>query len=141
MSFKIQIIKYIFEKITFILDKVLWLFIKIFPDNFIKFLIINRPFLNISFLFIKFKPFNFHKYIAYSIIKLDRKSTYMSSCLSKSLLGRILFDCFRIPNVLHLGMEKNEKGTKVAHAWLTNLDSKIKYTNGLNETGVKIISF
>ena len=65
----------------------------------------------------------------------------MSSCLSKSLLGRILFDCFRIPNVLHLGMEKKHKGTKVAHAWLTNEDSKIFYTSGLHKNGVKIISF
>ena len=65
----------------------------------------------------------------------------MSSCLSKSLLGRILFDCFRIPNVLHLGMEKNNQGTKVAHAWLTNEDSKIYYTNGLQKKGIKIISF
>lgn len=141
MSVKIKLTKYIFEKTSFILDKVLWLIIKISPESFIIYLIQNRPFLNVSFLFIKFKPFNFHKYIAYSIIKLDRKSTYMSSCLSKSLLGRILFDCFRIPNVLHLGMEKKNKGTKVAHAWLTNEDYKIFYTSGLHKNGVKIISF
>ena len=61
MSLKIRLIKYIFEKTTFILDKILWLFIKIFPNSFIKYLIQNRPFLNISFLFIKFKIIKFYK--------------------------------------------------------------------------------
>ena len=141
MSLKFKIIVYIFEKTTFILDKLLWLFIKIFPDSFIKYLIQNRPFLNISFLFIKFKPIKIYKYITYSLNNLEKNNTFMSNCLSKSLSGRILFDCFRIPNVLHLGMEKNNNGTKVAHAWLTNEDSKIYYTVGLHKNGVKIISF
>ena len=141
MLLKFILTKYIFAKTIFVLDKVLWLIIKIAPDNFIKYLIQNRPFLNISFLFIQFERMKFYKYITYSLIKLDKKNTFMSSCLSKSLLGRILFDSFRIPNVLHLGMEKSDKGTKVAHAWLTNKDCKFYYTNGLNKKGVKIVSF
>ena len=141
MRLKIYFIKFIFEKTTFILDKLLWLIIKIFPDIFIRYLIQNRPFLCISFLFVRFESAKLHKYITYSLIKLDNKNSFMSNCLSRSLLGRILLDCFRIPNVLHLGMEKNNIGSKVAHAWLTNKDSSFHYTNGLNKNGINLISF
>ena len=65
----------------------------------------------------------------------------MSSCLSKSLLGRILFDCFRIPNVLHLGMEKKIKEQKLHMLGLLMKILKFSIQVGLHKNGVKIISF
>jgi hypothetical protein len=49
-----------------------------------------------------------------------RQEPPASTCLSRSLTGRLLLDLIGVPNELHLGMSKFEDGRKVPHGWLTN---------------------
>ncbi|MFI0403452.1 MAG: lasso peptide biosynthesis B2 protein [Cyanobium sp.] len=49
-----------------------------------------------------------------------RQDPPASSCLSRSLAGRLLLDLIGVPNELHLGMSLFEDGRKVPHGWLTH---------------------
>ena len=49
-----------------------------------------------------------------------RQDPPASSCLSRSLVGRLLLDLIGVPNELHLGMSLFEDGRKVPHGWLTH---------------------
>ena len=51
-----------------------------------------------------------------------RQEPPASTCLSRSLTGRLLLDLIGVPNELHLGMSKLEDGRNVPHGWLTNGD-------------------
>ena len=42
-----------------------------------------------------------------------------SSCLSRALVGRVLLDLIRVPNQLHIGMNRLEGPQKIPHAWLS----------------------
>ena len=53
----------------------------------------------------------------------------MTSCLSRSLLGRTFFDLFDIRNDLWFGILKNKKGKKIAHAWLHDPDLNLDITS------------
>jgi hypothetical protein len=54
-----------------------------------------------------------------------------STCLSRSLSGRMLLDLIGVPNELHLGMSKFSDGRKVPHAWLRDPSSGRLFTPGL----------
>ena len=49
-----------------------------------------------------------------------RQDPPASTCLSRSLAGRLLLDLIGVPNELHLGMSLFEDGRKVPQGWLTN---------------------
>jgi|688.fasta_scaffold341940_1 hypothetical protein len=55
-----------------------------------------------------------------------------STCLSRSISGRILLDLIGVSNELHLGMSKFPDGRKVPHAWLRDPHTGQLYTPGLN---------
>jgi hypothetical protein len=54
------------------------------------------------------------------LIQLSRQDPPASTCLSRSLAGRLLLDLIGVPNELHLGMSLFEDGRKVPQGWLTN---------------------
>jgi len=60
-----------------------------------------------------------------------RRAGWASTCLSRSLSGRILLDWIGVANELHLGMSKFSDGRKVPHAWLRDSQSGRLYTPGL----------
>lgn len=49
-----------------------------------------------------------------------RQDPPASTCLSRSLAGRLLLDLIGVPNELHLGMSLFKDGRKVPHGWLTD---------------------
>ena len=54
-----------------------------------------------------------------------------STCLSRSLSGRLAMDLIGVANELHLGMSKFSDGRKVPHAWLVEPNSGKLFTPGL----------
>ena len=59
---------------------------------------------------------------------------WASSCLSRSLSGRLLLDLIGVTNELHLGMSKFSNGRKVPHAWLVDSSTGRVLTPGLTPT-------
>jgi hypothetical protein len=49
-----------------------------------------------------------------------RRAAWGSSCLSRSMAGRVLLDWRGVPNDLHLGMERNPAGELIPHGWLSS---------------------
>lgn len=49
-----------------------------------------------------------------------RRAGWASSCLSRSLAGRLLLDWLGLPNELHLGMERDSAGVPIPHGWLSS---------------------
>lgn len=49
-----------------------------------------------------------------------RQAGWGSSCLSRSMAGRLLLDWLGVPNDLHLGMERNPAGELIPHGWLSS---------------------
>ena len=69
--------------------------------------------------------------IAWLLRSRSRRAGIGSTCLSRSLSGRLLLDWFGVPNELHLGMSKFPDGRKVPHAWLRDPSSGRLFTPGL----------
>jgi len=49
-----------------------------------------------------------------------RRAAWGSSCLSRSLAGRLLLDWLGLPNDLHLGMDRDLYGEPIPHGWLSS---------------------
>ena len=49
-----------------------------------------------------------------------RRAGWGSSCLSRSLAGRLLLDWLGLPNELHLGMGRDPGGDPLPHGWLSS---------------------
>lgn len=60
-----------------------------------------------------------------------RRAGCGSTCLSRSLSGRLLLDLIDVANELHLGMSKLSDGRKEPHAWLVEPSSGCLFTSGL----------
>jgi len=69
--------------------------------------------------------------IAWLLRRRSRHAGIGSTCLSRSLSGRLLLDWIGVPNELHLGMSKFPDGSKVPHAWLRDPGSGRLFTPGL----------
>jgi hypothetical protein len=70
--------------------------------------------------------------IAWLLRNRCRRASWGSTCLSRSLSGRLLLDLIGVANELHLGMGKYSDGGKVPHAWLRDPESGRLYTPGLS---------
>ena len=60
-----------------------------------------------------------------------RRAGWGSTCLSRSISGRLIMDLIGVANELHLGMSKFKDGHKVPHAWLVEASSGRLFTPGL----------
>ncbi len=69
--------------------------------------------------------------IAWLLRTRCRRAGWGSTCLSRSLSGRLLLDWIGVANELHLGMSKFPDGRKVPHAWLRDPKSGRLFTPGL----------
>lgn len=49
-----------------------------------------------------------------------RRAAWGSSCLSRSLAGRLLLDWLGLPNELHLGIGRDPAGDSIPHGWLSS---------------------
>lgn len=73
--------------------------------------------------------------IAWLLRTRCRRASKGSSCLSRSLSGRLLLDLVGVANELHLGMSKFGDGRKVPHAWLCDPRTGLLLTPGLTPGG------
>lgn len=126
-----KIIKPFIKFLFLLLDTLIWIKIKVLPSNRLIIILKKRPFKKITF----FKNKKLKNFIKAELINYFRiresKGNFMSSCLSRSLLGRYLFDLLNINNELWFGIIKNKKGLKNAHAWLHDPTREIDITNSL----------
>ena len=58
--------------------------------------------------------------ISWLLRQRRRRAAWGSSCLSRSLAGRLLLDLLGVPNDLHLGMERDLCGEPIPHGWLSS---------------------
>ena len=71
--------------------------------------------------------------IAWLLAQRCRRAGWGSTCLSRSLSGRLLLDGIGVANELHLGMNRVADGRRVPHAWLRDPASGRLFTPGLSD--------
>ncbi len=119
----IKTILYIF--ICFV-DSFFWLMIMNLNGKFVFKLFAKRPWLIFSIKTKNLFLIKLSELIKKLILKRCNLNPSFSTCLSRSITARFLLDIFNLKNELYLGMTKNKKGKKVAHAWL--VEKKIQIT-------------
>ena len=121
-----------FNAFLIILDSLIYFFTLIIPGKLIIDLIIKRPWKKDIFLKL-LKPFRsqINNSIKFYLFKRSCKKYFATSCLSQSILGRIILDLLGKPNSIHLGMSKFANGEKIAHAWLEDLTTKEELISGI----------
>ena len=132
-----KILAIIFFYILFsLLDVFIWLGSKLLPGRFVLDCIRDRPW---GINKIKIKEDLKYKIRGYIYKLIDYRSRYNlcgSSCLSRSICGRIILDQFSIKNQLNLGVSKLKNGRKIPHAWLNDPTSQKFPYNSLNKSKV-----
>jgi hypothetical protein len=100
-------------------DHAVWLLVRLLPGPLLFRLIRQRPWR-------AFSPPVSESTRAYLLPRLRSLlaercllAGYGSSCLSRSLLARVLLDLIGVSNQLHLGMNRLPGRDRVPHAWLT----------------------
>ena len=104
-------------------------------------LLAKRPGKKISFFNFQNISFILKKELNYY---LRRRNNIMSSCLTKSLLARFIFDLINVKNELWFGILKNGN-KKILHAWLydplLNVDITPSFSHIKNASAFKIDDF
>ena len=119
------ILKIIFN----LIDKILWIFIKLIPNKLLFYLIKKRHIKKVKLNFKNEKKIFLKEKLFLYLIDLDSKKIAMSSCLSRSILGSILLNLLNVPNKINLGITKLSCKRKSAHAWLTEIDGDMTTLN------------
>ena len=125
-------LKKIFNAFLIILDSLIYFSTLIIPGKLIVDLIVKRPWKKDIFLKL-LKPFRsqVNNSIKFYLFKRSYKKYFATSCLSQSILGRIILDLLGKPNSIHIGMSKFANGEKIAHAWLEDLTTKEELISGI----------
>ena len=104
-------------------------------------LLAKRPGKKISFLNFQNILFILKKELNYY---LRKRNNIMSSCLTRSLLARLIFDLINVKNELWVGILKNGN-KKILHAWLydpmLNVDITPSFSHIKNASAFKIDDF
>jgi len=115
-----------------LLDHGIWLLIQLLPGPTMMGLARQRPWRRCQWRFFPAKQQLWRSRIAWLLRTRCRRAGLASTCLSRSLSGRLLLDLIGVANELHLGMSKFTDGRKVPHAWLTDPQTGRPYTPGLS---------
>ncbi len=115
-----------------LLDHGTWILIQILSGPRLMGLARQRPWQALRLQLITARQQRWRGRIAWLLRTRCRRAGWGSSCLSRSLSGRLLLDLIGVPNELHLGMSKFSDGRKVPHAWLRDPQSGRLYTPGLS---------
>jgi hypothetical protein len=102
------------------MDHLVWLMIQLLPDLVLLTLIERRPWRRFQFRLSRARKEVWFGRFSWLLTQRSRQVGRGSTCLSRSLSGRLLLDLIGINNQLHLGMCKFLDGRKVPHAWLTS---------------------
>ena len=115
----------------FTLDSLIWFALKSISRKLLIRILIKRPLR--QFFLLKNKKLNhfLKKELLFYLRTRELKFNLITSCLSRSILGRLFFDFFNINNELWFGIFKNEQGKKIAHAWLYDPNLKLDITPSL----------
>ena len=116
-----------------LLDHGFWLLIQLLPGPVLISMARQRPwqFLSVAGLLSQESQQRWLARIAWVLRTRCRRASSASTCLSRSLSGRLLLDLIGVANELHLGMSKFSDGRKVPHAWLVEPSSGKLFTPGL----------
>ena len=125
-----------------LIDHSVWIFIHLVPGQVLIKVAKQRPWKTRSLKLVATKQELWRSRIIWLLWQRSRRASWGSTCLSRSLSGRILLDLIGVPNELHLGMNKYPDGRKVPHAWLADPKTKKVFTPGLsNGAGAPLTHF
>ena len=114
-----------------ILDHGIWLLIQLLPGSLLIGFARERPWQRLKLLLPPLTQQVWQARISWLLRTRCRQAKSASTCLSRSLSGRLLLDLIGVENELHLGMSKFSDGRKVPHAWLVEPSSGRLFTPGL----------
>ena len=114
------------------LDHSCWLLIQLLPGARLMALARQRPWQRWQRQLAPARQHLWKGRIAWLLRQRSRRAGWGSTCLSRSLSGRLLLDLVGVANELHLGMSKFSDGRKVPHAWLRDPLSGRLFTPGLS---------
>ena len=122
-----------------LLDHSIWLLINLLPGSTLIGLARKRPWQCLAPSLSPRAQQKWQNLISWLLRTRCRRASWGSTCLSRSLSGRLLFDLIGVANELHLGMSQFNDGRKVPHAWLVESNSGRLFTPGLSlNTGVSL---
>ena len=122
-----------------ILDHGIWLLIQLLPGPLLIGFARERPWQRLKLLLPPLTQQVWQARISWLLRTRCRQAKSASTCLSRSLSGRLLLDLIGVENELHLGMSKFSDGRKVPHAWLVEPSSGRLLTPGLSpDAGVPL---
>ena len=125
-----------------LLDHGIWLLIQILPGPVLINLARQRPWQCSVLPLAASSQQLWRARVAWLLRIRCRRAGCCSTCLSRSLTGRLLLDLIGVANELHLGMSKFSDGRKVPHAWLSDPLTGRLYTPGLSPgAGVPLTQF
>ena len=114
-----------------LLDHFIWLLIQLLPGHALIGLARKRPWQRFQLSLPPLLKQQLEARICWLLRTRCRNAGWSSTCLSRSLSGRVLFDLIGVANELHLGMSKLSDGRKVPHAWLMDPSNGRTFTPGL----------
>ena len=114
-----------------LLDHGVWLLIQLLPGPLLIGLARQRPWQRLKRSLPPLAQQRWQARIVWLLRTRCRHAGWGSTCLSRSLSGRMLLDLIGVANELHLGMSKFSDGRKVPHAWLVEPSSGRLLTPGL----------
>lgn len=125
-----------------LLDHTIWLLIQLLPGHVLIGLAKQRPWQCFQRFLSPHLQQQWQARISWLLRTRCRRAGWASSCLSRSLCGRLLFDLIGVANELHLGMSKFSEDRKVPHAWLVEPSSGKLFTPGLTPgAGIALTKF
>ena len=114
-----------------LMDHGIWLLIHLLPGPVLIGLARERPWQRLRLSLSPQTQQQWQSRISWLLRTRCRRASWASTCLSRSLSGRLLFDLIGVANELHLGMSKFSDGRKVPHAWLMDPSNGRTFTPGL----------
>ena len=114
-----------------LLDHCFWLLIQVLPGPRLMGLAQQRPWQRLKRSLPPVTQQQWQARISWLLRTRCRRAGCGSTCLSRSLSGRLLLDLIDVANELHLGMNKLNDGRKEPHAWLVEPNSGCLFTSGL----------
>jgi hypothetical protein len=115
-----------------LLDHVVWILIQLLPGPKLLEVARQRPWQTWQLRLTPARRRRWRNRVAWLLRTRCRRTGWGSTCLSRSISGRMLLDLLGVANELHLGMSKFSDGSKVPHAWLRDPETGRLYTPGLS---------
>lgn len=103
-----------------LMDHFVWLMTQLLPGPVILTLIQRWPLRRLQFQLSQTSQEVWFGRVHWLLAQRSRRAGRGSTCLSRSLIGRLLLNLIGVNNQLHLGMCKSLDGRMVPHAWLTS---------------------